>query len=130
MRKILIAILVVIALFTLTACGNKAEKTAQSFLNAMEKHDFTAAKELATSDSQQLLTMAESFVSAMSEEQKSGMDKMKYQIKETKVTGDSAVVIFDEWDEKTPDSKKENELKMIKENGNWKVKLEKDKMSK
>lgn len=130
MRKIFIALLVLTALLVLAACGSKPETTAKAFLSALEKMDFEAAKKHATKDSQELLTMAQSFVSSMPAEKKGDIEKKKFNITGTKIDGDTAVVTFEEWEEKTPDAKKTNELKMVKEDGKWKVKVEKGGMGK
>jgi len=125
-KRIIVALLLVATLFALTACGNKPEKTAQAFFNAMETHDIAAAKKLATQDSQALLTMAEGFLTEMDADQKAKLDKLKYNILETKVDGDSAVVTYEEWEAASPEAKKTKTLNMVKEDGNWKVKVEKE----
>lgn len=125
MKKLILAILVIVTLLALSACGKKPENTARAFLDALEKHDFAAAKQLATEDSQALLSMAESFVNEMTAEQKTEMDQKGYEITKTEVDGDSAVVTFEEWDVENPSEKKTNTLNLVKIDGDWKVKVEK-----
>ncbi len=126
MKHIIVAMLLVATLLALTACGAKPEKTAQAFFKAMETHDIAAAKKLATQDSQALLSMAEGFLTEMSAEQKAKLDKMKYNIIETKVDGETAVVSYEEWEASSPEAKKTKTLNMVKEDGAWKVKVEKE----
>lgn len=130
MKKIIIASMVLLILFALSGCGKKPEKTAQQFFTAMEKHDFEAAKKLVTKNSEELLTIAQGMVSQMSEEQKQEMANMKYNILDTKISGDSAIVSYEEWDTADPSAKKTKEMKMVKEGGDWKVNLDKESLDK
>lgn len=130
MKKIFIAILVLSILFALSACGNKAEKVAQNFFKALEKQDFTTAKQYASKQSQELLTFAEGFVKSMSEAQKEEMQSMKYKILETKVDGETAIITYEQWENTDPGKKETKTMNMIKEDGEWKVKLDKGNVGK
>ena len=129
MKRIIIAILVIASLLLIAACGSKAsgpEKTAQAFLDALENYDFTTAKSLATEESQGLLTMAEGFIGQMSDTDKEELDKKGYKIIKTEIEGETAVVTFEEWDVNDPETKKTNTLDLVKVDGDWKVKIEKE----
>ncbi len=125
MKRLILAILVIVVLLAVSACGKKPETTARAFLDAVAEHDFAKAKELATEDSQALLSMAESFVNEMSDEQKTEMEKKEYAITKTEIDGDNAIVTFEEWELSKPDQKKTNTLNLVKIDGDWKVKVEK-----
>jgi predicted small lipoprotein YifL len=130
MKKIIIASLVLAILLAVAGCGKKPEKTALQFFAAMEKNDFEAAKKLVTKDSEQLMTLAQTFMTQMTDEQKKEVGNKKYKILDTKVTGDSAVVSYEEWDQEKPEARSTKEMKMVKEDGDWKVKLDKESANK
>ena len=125
MKKLILAILVIVVLLAVSACGKKPETTARAFLDAVAKHDFAAAKQLATEDSQALLSMAESFVNEMGDQQKTEMQEMEYAITKTEVDGDKAIVTFEQWEVSKPAEKKTNTINLVKVDGDWKVKVEK-----
>ncbi len=122
MRKLSTILVIVIVLLTLTACGKKPETTAKSFLNAIESKDFEKAKEYTTEEGKQLLTM----VASMSESMGTDKDEVSFKIIDTVVKGDSAVVKYEEINAGKTDSKKIQELQMVKIDGDWKVHLSKE----
>ncbi|HCM16460.1 MAG: hypothetical protein WCY87_02740 [Candidatus Cloacimonadales bacterium] len=130
MKKISILLLIIVALLGLTACGNKVESTAKSFFKALENQDFEAAKKLSTEEGQQLLTLIEGFAQSADEEQIADMKKTKYEIVETVVEGDSAVVKYRQWNTDKPEAKEDHELQMKKVEGAWKVHFVKDDVQK
>ncbi|MDP2172686.1 MAG: DUF4878 domain-containing protein [Candidatus Cloacimonadaceae bacterium] len=130
MKKTIIALLVLIVLIALVACGNKADKVARKFFDAMDKKDFTAAKQYASKQSQELLTFAEQFMKNLNEDQKGDMDDMKYNIVETKIEGETAIVTYEQWKKSDPGNKQSKTLNMVKEDGEWKVKLDKGNVGK
>lgn len=129
MKRILIIVAIVIAIM-LAGCGKKPEATAKAFLQAIEKRDFEAAKQFTTKDSQELLNLAKSFMDSMSEEQKEDMKDYKFKIVESKMDGETAIVTYQEIDAKDPRINKTKEMRLVKEDGNWKVKLDKNSASK
>jgi hypothetical protein len=130
MKHIAYILLIAMALLALTACGNKVENAAKSFFDAMERQDFEAAKAYTTEQGQQLLSMMQSFAENMSEEQKEGYEKLKYNILETVEDGDSAIVTFEQWEVNNPEDKDVHELKLKKIDGSWKVDLAKEDLDK
>jgi len=130
MKKVLYILLILLALLALSACGNKAEKAARNFFDAMENQDIAKAKTYTTEQGQQFLSMLESFSASMSDEQKAEMEKMQYTILETVEDGDTALVTFEQWEVDSPDDKETHELKLIKVDGSWKVDLAKDDLDK
>ena len=130
MKKLVYILLIALALLVLAACGAKSEKPARAFFDAIENHDFAAAKSLTTEQGQQLLEMLESFAQSMSEEQRAEMNKTRYNILKTVEDKDSAIVTFEKWETDSPDEKSIHELKMIKIDGVWKVDLAKEDLDK
>jgi|SRR5690554_2124201 predicted small lipoprotein YifL len=130
MKRFLYIILIIMALVALSACGKPAEKTARNFFDAMEQQDFAKAKNFVTEEGQELLTMIESFANSMSEEQKDEMVAMRYNITEVIEEGDAATVRFQQWEVENPDNIQDQELKLVKVDGNWKVDLAKDDIDK
>lgn len=130
MKKLVYTLLIAIALLALAACGAKSEKQARAFFDAIESHDFAAAKSHTTEQGQQLLEMLESFAESMSEEQRAEMNRTRYKILKSVEEKDSAIVTFEKWETDTPDEKSTHELKMVKVDGNWKVDLAKEDLDK
>ncbi|MCB5270823.1 MAG: DUF4878 domain-containing protein [Candidatus Cloacimonetes bacterium] len=130
MKKLFYILLIAVALLALAACGAKSEKPARAFFDALENHDFTTAKSHTTEQGQQLLEMLESFAESMSEEQRTEMNKTRYNILKTVEDKDSAIVTFEKWETDRPDEKSVHELKMVKIDGIWKVDLAKEDLDK
>lgn len=130
MKQVLFILLITIMLLALSACGSKSQSTARKFFDAMEKQDFEGAKEYVTAEGQELLNMMQSFSDNMSEEQKAGYEKLKYNILKTVEEGDSATVTFEQWDVKSPEEKDVHEIKLKKINGSWKVDFAKEDIDK
>lgn len=124
MKRTLITLAVIAILIALAACGSSGkgpEAVAKSFLSALESKDFEAAKKLATEDSAGMLTLVEGF---MQEDDKT--QNNRFSVVSVEEEGDSATVTMEAWNSETPDKKDTDTLNMVKENGDWKVKLEKD----
>lgn len=129
MKKVLFAILIIATLLAALACSKKSspEGIADSFLSAMETRDFEAAKKLATPESEGMLSIFESFMANMTEED---MGVYSHKILDTVVEGDSARVSYEIWTSVSPDEKEQQELKLVKLDGEWKASLEKGDMAK
>ncbi len=93
MTKLSILLVILVALIGLSACQPKPETAANAFFKALETQDFEAAKEISTEEGQQLLSLIQSFAENADEEQLAEMKNTKYKVIETKVEGDSAVVV-------------------------------------
>ncbi|MCB5259917.1 MAG: DUF4878 domain-containing protein [Candidatus Cloacimonetes bacterium] len=130
MKKMIILLLVMVAIFALAACGNKAESTAKAFFKALENQDFDAAKKLSTDEGQQLLNFLQEFSKNASEDQLSELKNTRYEILETVIEGDSAVVKYKQWNTETPDKIENHDLQMQKVDGAWKVHFVKDDVQK
>lgn len=130
MKKMIILLLVMVAIFALAACGNKAESTAKAFFKALENQDFDAAKKLSTDEGQQLLNFLQEFSKNASEDQLSELRNTRYEILETVIEGDSAVVKYKQWNTETPDKIENHDLQMQKVDGAWKVHFVKDDVQK
>lgn len=130
MSKLSILLVILVTLIGLSACQPKPETAANAFFKALENQDFEAAKELSTQEGQQLLSLIQSFAENADEEQLAEMKNTKYKVIETKVEGDSAVVVYEQWDTTNPDSKESHELQMRKIDGDWKVHFVKNDLQK
>ncbi len=130
MKKVFFILLITITLLALSACGSKPQSTARKFFDAMENQDFAGAQKYVTDEGQELLNMMQSFSENMSEEQKAGYEKLKYNILKTVEQGDSATVTFEQWDENNPEDKNVHEIKLKKIDGSWKVDLAKENIDK
>lgn len=129
MKQILIVILLLATLLAAVACGKKdnPESVADAFLTALEKQDFEGAKKYATTESEAMLAIIQSFMSQMKEED---MGKYSHKIISSTVDGDSAQVTYETWSSLTPEERETQDLKMVKVDGVWKASLEKGEMAK
>jgi len=123
MKKIIFAALILIALFALCGCGNKPAKVAQQFLNSVEKNDFEEARKLATQDSQDVLIYLQNLLANMTEEQRMEQEKKQHKILSTQITDETATVSYEEWIVTDPGNKTTQNLTLVKEDKEWKVKL-------
>lgn len=123
MKKLSTLLVIVIVLLTLTACGEKPEKNAMAFLDAVAANDFETAKLYTTDEGTQLLTMAASMQGAMGGGEE---EDVSFRFIETTVKGDSAFVKYGLDIPEEADEDQVNELPMVKVDGEWKVALTKD----
>jgi len=123
-RYLIVALIVIAILFA--ACGKKPQPVAQKFFAAIEKQDFEGAKQYATKDSEKLLDFIKAMYDKMKPEQKEEMDKKTFKVSNVTVQGDTAIVNYQEISSDDPGNPASKQLKMVKENGDWKVKLEKN----
>ncbi|MCB5268453.1 MAG: DUF4878 domain-containing protein, partial [Candidatus Cloacimonetes bacterium] len=109
MRKILFALLIIATLVSVSACGKKntPESVADSFLTALEQKDFDTAKAIATPESEGMLSIIQSFMQSMKEED---MGVYSHKILNTVVEGDTARVSYEVWTSEKPDEKDQQEL--------------------
>lgn len=129
MKKFFWLFMVLVLLFTLSACEKKPAKVARGFLEAMNSHDYEAAKELSVESGHELLDMIASFSEGVSEEDRKDNDT-EFKIIKTVVQGDSAFVTYQTWSKSEPDSISTIEMPLVKENGEWKVNFSKDSLDK
>jgi hypothetical protein len=120
-------VFVALAALAIYGCGETAatpEEVAKQFATSLDKGDFKAAKALGTQSTQSMLEMLEKFMSAGGE----AVEKAKAEMGKAK---------FDEVKcEGTEDKKtctvccgangQGDELELVKENGSWKVNINKD----
>lgn len=126
MKKLLVIVLVIIGIIALAGCAKKAEATAKEFFKALEAQDIGVAKKYATEKSQGFLALAEEMYKNMPDNQKESQKKLKYTITKVEEDGDKATVSYNEWKVGSPETKKAKTVTMVKENGKWKVDLQKD----
>ena len=104
---------IVMAVFA-TSCdsGSSPKTAAEGFLKAMKEGDFEEAKKYATEESQAQLDM-------LKEGPNANKDK-EYQIIDVVDETDTSATVTYKWDEEA-----EKQLKMVKVEGDWKVKFNK-----
>lgn len=104
------------SLLFLTSCGGGAANTpdavAKAFLEEIGDQDFSGAKKYATKSSASMLDMMESTM-ALAGDAVPEMD-VDIKILKTDEDGDKATVTYN-------DGEKEDKLKLVKEEGEWKV---------
>jgi len=115
-KKLHIVALFAASLLFLTSCGGGAENTpdgvAKAFLEEIADQDFSGAKKYATKSSESMLDMMESTM-ALAGDAVPETD-VDIEILNTKEDGDKATVYYN-------DGEKEDKLKLVKEDGQWKV---------
>lgn len=120
MKKEINFLIVIIVSSILFSCGksDSPSTAAEKFLAAISKEDFDAAKAFGTDDTDRLLDM-------MSGYKKMGaqpfMSDAKFDVTGETVTGDNATVAV-----KVEGKNKEMLLNLQKENGKWKVAMNKE----
>ncbi len=130
MKKLIYLVLVILVLFSFTACEKKQAKVAREFLEAMDRHDYNRARELTVKSGHEILDMLESFTEGLSDEALDETSNTDFKITKTVVTGDSATVTYQYWEKSQPDSIDTVELPLVMEDGEWKVDLSKDNVAK
>ena len=124
MKKILIGLLAIFILIALTACGAKgknAESVAKEFFTALQTQDFDTAKKLSTEESAGMLTLIEGFMVEGNEDMNN-----RFGLVSVEETGDTAAATFEAWNEASPDDKDTETMSMVKVDGDWKKKVEKE----
>jgi hypothetical protein len=124
MYRFIVLMLVISSALMLSGCGNKVADAAKSFTGAIEKQDFAGAKDFASEESADLLNQAQFYWDQLSVAEKEEVPLKKYNIVDTSVSGETAVVTLDEIDAQDRSRKETREIKMLKEEGIWKVSLD------
>ncbi|GAB2823441.1 nuclear transport factor 2 family protein [Ferruginibacter profundus] len=123
MKKMLLAVAVTTSLLFVScnSGGGDPKTVLMSFFEALSKKDFTAAKKLATKDSEAMFSMIEMGMQ-MNKDNKDmdKYDKEKMEFGETKIDGDKATVAV-----KDKTSGESTNFILKKESGNWKVAFDK-----
>ncbi|MGG9960954.1 hypothetical protein [Ferruginibacter sp. SUN106] len=123
MKKMLLAVAVTTSLLFVScnSGGGDPKTVLMSFFEALSKKDFTAAKKLATKDSEAMFSMIEMGMQ-MNKDNKDmdKYDKEKMEFGETKIEGDKATVAV-----KDKSSGETTNFILKKESGNWKVAFDK-----
>jgi Domain of unknown function (DUF4878) len=123
MKKMLLAVAVTTSLLFVScnSGGGDPKTVLMSFFEALSKKDFTAAKKLATKESEGMFSMIEMGMQ-MNKDNKDmdKYDKTKMEFGETKIEGDKATVTV-----KDKNSGETTNFILKKESGNWKVAFDK-----
>jgi predicted small secreted protein len=129
MKKLVMAALAVCVL-SVTGCGggagNDPKSTLVAFFDAMSKKDFTAAKKLATKDSEAMFSMME-MAMKMGGDKDTDMnkfDKAKMEFGDAKIEGDKATISV-----KQKGESESVNFPLKKEGGDWKVAFDKSLMT-
>jgi alpha-tubulin suppressor-like RCC1 family protein len=121
MKKFFVAALAACTLFV-ASCGGGAgsdpKATLIAFFEAMSKKDFTAAKKMATKDSETMINFIEKGTNTFGSKEKKDMDfdKSKVEFGDAKIEGDKATVTV-----KDKASGEGTNFTLKKEEGSWKV---------
>lgn len=120
MAKTLVILL--IAGLLLMSCGgypDNPQAVAEKFLTAFKEMNFEEATKYATEDTQETLTMMESFISMANEEDLEKSKNAKLEIVGTEINGDTAVTTY-----KMDGEESTIEVKKIE--GQWKAHMPKE----
>lgn len=124
MKNLILYLNIIFLMFTVSACQSeedKAASVAKEFLELCNEWKFEEAKKLCDDRTAALLGMAQSMASLGNQERK----EIKLSVVKSVVQGDIADVVF-----KDELSGKEDEVRLVKIDGVWKVSMEKDSMNK
>jgi len=106
----------------LSGCNwNSPSKVAKAYLEAVNDQDYETARKYATEDTRKLLNMFSSLASITPDSVKRGFD---FEITGERVTGDTAYVSY-----RMEESGRQQELKLVRLDGRWKVAASKDVMN-
>ncbi|MCB5225104.1 MAG: hypothetical protein WCY21_07590 [Candidatus Cloacimonadaceae bacterium] len=142
MKKMIIGVLLVALLVLVAACKpseqQQATKVAKAFFEALAKKDFKTAKLYVTKDSESVLDFlsGDAFSGLFDEEGEEGKVEEKekedddegfdtYKVLSVTVNGDKAIANVEASNSKKADQKETKNYDMVKEDGEWKVKMEK-----
>ena len=109
------------ALLMASCTGNSPRKVARAYLDAVNEQDYEAAKKYATDDTRKLLNMFSSLAAITPDSLKRGFD---FDITSERISGDTAFVGY-----RMAGSGREQELKLLRIEGRWKVAASKDVMN-
>ena len=127
MRKIFLTFSLLLGLFFASCSGdNKPKVVAEKFLKAINKLDFTEAKKYCNKDSQELLSVMESFSKGEeAEKAKTNASDDDFTITKVEEDGDKVKVYY-----KFKDSDKEIALDLKKIDGKWLISINKEQEAK
>jgi hypothetical protein len=115
-----ITALLIIGFMIINGCNSESQKpemVVASFFDALSKQDFETAKEFSTKKSESVLDMIDLATNLQGQKMDNSMfDKSRLQFGKPKIDGDSAIVEIS-----IKNSKEFIALKLMKENGEWKV---------
>lgn len=119
LMRVLVAAVCVVSMFGLAGCGNSPDKVAIKFAKCVSEADFDGASKYATKQTAALLELAKSMGKNEESEKMKGAD---FEVVKSEVNGDKAKVTV----KTTKDGKSdEDDFTLVKEDGEWKVSIEK-----
>ena len=122
MRKILLTFSLLLGLFLVSCSSNNPKVVAEKFLKAVNKLDFAEAKKYCDKDTQDLLSLMESFSKGEeAEKAKTNAHDDDFTITKVEENGDKAKVYY-----KTKESEKETSIDLKKVDGKWLVSINKE----
>ncbi len=130
MKKAILILLVLATLLIIAGCGQKPQNVADQFLTAMEKNDVETMKALSLEESHKTIE----FIGMIQNDSKI---ISSHKIISTEIVDDVATVKYtveltEEFKEEThqDEAPQEETLTLVKVDGTWKVKIDKDGMQK
>ena len=122
MRKILLTFSLLLGLLLVSCSSNNPKVVAEKFLKAVNKLDFAEAKKYCDKDTQDLLSLMESFSKGEeAEKAKTNAHDDDFIITKVEENGDKAKVYY-----KTKESEKETSIDLKKVDGKWLVSINKE----
>jgi hypothetical protein len=96
----------------------KPDEVALDFMHAIQQSNFEQAKEYATKESHQVITLYSIFDGRRTEDEREKIKHAEIKVLDTKEDGDKATVTI-----LNSSAKQEETLQLIKESGKWKISL-------
>jgi len=122
MRKILLTFSLLLGLFLVSCSSNNPKVVAEKFLKAVNKLDFAEAKKYCDKNTQDLLSLMESFSKGEeADKAKANAHDDDFIITKVEENGDKAKVYY-----KTKESEKETSIDLKKVDGKWLVSIDKE----
>ena len=121
--KQILASLSLLACITLFSCNkNTPKEVAQEWLTAFYHQDYDDAKKLSTEETKFMVNTCQGFSSCLPDSLKQKAKKVTISIKDVKIEGDKATVLFTASNAPT---QQEPPLKLVKQNEKWLVQFTK-----
>lgn len=127
MRKLVFGLSMMASLLLVSCSGGGPEGTVEQFVKHTSKGEFEEAKKYGTESTNGLLSMAQQFAGAQAAEMKEKNKDVKVEIVTSDIKDSIATVKYKVTGVADP-SNDEKEIKLVKQDGEWKVDMKKEGM--